>query len=35
MFVLHVELNAKPGSEKALENTFVGTFIRFLSEKCN
>ena len=26
MFVLHVELQVKPGAQKALEDTFVGTF---------
>jgi heme-degrading monooxygenase HmoA len=33
MFVLHVELNVKPGSEKALEDTFVGAFTSAISQQ--
>ena len=33
MFVLHVDLKVKPGSEQDLENTFVGTFISAVSQQ--
>ena len=33
MFVLHVELQVKPGAQQALEDTFVGTFTPAISQQ--
>jgi heme-degrading monooxygenase HmoA len=33
MFVLHVDLEVKPGSQQALENTFVATFVPAVSQQ--
>jgi heme-degrading monooxygenase HmoA len=33
MFVLHVEIQVKPGSENALEETFRGTFYPAISQQ--
>jgi heme-degrading monooxygenase HmoA len=33
MFVLHVDLQVKPGSQQALEDTFAGTFFPAISQQ--
>jgi heme-degrading monooxygenase HmoA len=33
MFVLHVELQVKPGAQQALEDTFVGAFTPAISQQ--
>jgi heme-degrading monooxygenase HmoA len=33
MFILHVELKVRPGSQKALEDTFLGTFSKAISQQ--
>jgi heme-degrading monooxygenase HmoA len=33
MFILHVELKVRPGSQKALEDTFAGTFSPAISQQ--
>ncbi len=33
MFLLHVELNVRPGAQNALEDTFTGTFVPAISQQ--